>query len=161
MMKLDGDSAFLELDRSELGSPETPADQDVLLNVTVQVGSYSAADQCWIAANDLKRFLSELRELEASRQGQAVLLGASLDDLRLEFYSTDSYAPLLLIHGDAEDVIPFQQAELMYEAVKKVGVPVKLLRVPGGTHVNLRTKDAPDYLGEMVKWHEQHLRGTK
>jgi hypothetical protein len=90
MMKLDGDSAFLELDRSEVGSPETPADQDVLLNVTVQVGSYSAADQCWIGANDLKRFLSELRELEADRQGQAILLGASLDDLRLEFYSTDS-----------------------------------------------------------------------
>lgn len=74
---------------------------------------------------------------------------------------TPDDAPLLLIHGDAEDVIPFQQAELMHEAVKKVRVPVKLLRVPGGTHVNLRTKDAPDYLNEMVKWHEQHLRETK
>jgi acetyl esterase/lipase len=74
---------------------------------------------------------------------------------------TPDDAPLLLIHGDAEDVIPFQQAELMHEAVKKVGVPVKLLLVPGGTHVNLRTRDAPDYLGEMVKWYEQHLRGKK
>jgi acetyl esterase/lipase len=73
---------------------------------------------------------------------------------------TPDDAPLLLIHGDAEDVIPFQQAELMHEAVRKVGVPVKLLRVPGGTHGDLRTKDAPDYLGEMVKWHERHLRGT-
>ena len=74
---------------------------------------------------------------------------------------TPGDAPLLLIHGDAEDVIPFQQAELMQEAVKKVGVPVKLFRIPGGTHVDLRTKDAPDYLAAMVQWHDQHLRGTK
>ena len=74
---------------------------------------------------------------------------------------TPDDAPLLLIHGDAEDVVPFQQAELMQEAVKKVGVPVRLLRVPGGTHVNLGTKDAPDYLAAMVQWHDQHLRGTK
>ena len=74
---------------------------------------------------------------------------------------TPDDAPLLLIHGDAEDVIPFQQAELMQEAVKKVGVPVRLLRIPGGKHVDLRTKDAPDYLGEMIHWHDQHLRRAK
>ena len=89
-MRLDGDAAFLELERSELGSTENPTDANVLLNVTVQVGSYSGADQCWISANDLKRFLIELRALEARRQGQAVLSGASPDELRLEFYSIDS-----------------------------------------------------------------------
>ena len=74
---------------------------------------------------------------------------------------TPDDAPLLLIHGDAEDVVPFKQAELMEEAVKKAGVPVRLLRIPGGTHMNLRTKDAPDYLGEMIRWLDQYLRGTK
>ena len=72
---------------------------------------------------------------------------------------TSDDAPLLLIHGDAEDVIPFQQAELMQEAVKKAGIVVKLLRIPGGTHVDLQTKNAPDYLGEMVRWLDRHLKG--
>jgi acetyl esterase/lipase len=77
------------------------------------------------------------------------------------YHVTPDDAPMLLIHGDAEEVIPFQQAELMQEAVKKVGAPVRLLRIPGGKHVDLRTKDAPDYLGEMVQWLDQHLRRTK
>jgi hypothetical protein len=74
MMKLDGDSAFLELDRSELGSPESPADEDVLLNVTVQVGSYSAADQCWIAANDLEIYyqIDNFDEVSESRSDKAL-----------------------------------------------------------------------------------------
>jgi hypothetical protein len=86
-MKLEGDSASVEFDRS-LGGDRT--DRDVLLNITVQASGYSAADQCWIAANDFDRFLWQLRKLETRRQGQAILVGALPDDLRLEFYSTDS-----------------------------------------------------------------------
>ena len=48
-MRLDGDSAFLEFERSDVGDGSDP---DLLLNVTVSVGNYSAADQCWIAASD-------------------------------------------------------------------------------------------------------------
>ena len=89
-MKLEGDSAFLDLERAELGTAGAPVDRDVLLNVTVKVSNYSAADQCWIAESDLRRFVLQLRELESRRQGQAVLVGANSDDLQLEFHSTDS-----------------------------------------------------------------------
>ena len=44
-MRLEGDNSFLELERSELGPQSTPADDDVLLNVTARVAGYSAADQ--------------------------------------------------------------------------------------------------------------------
>ena len=89
-MRLEGDNSLLELERSELGSPDMPGDRDVLLNVTARVASYSAADQAWIVDTELNRFIAELRDLEARRQGQATLSGALADDLRLEFYSTDS-----------------------------------------------------------------------
>ena len=105
-MKLEGDSGFLELEKSEVGAPDDPPDHDLLLNITVKVYSYSAADQCWIAANDVKRFLLELRKLESRRQGQAVLLGASPDDLRLEFYSTDS-----LGHMAVKGYVGWQKSE--------------------------------------------------
>jgi hypothetical protein len=90
MMRIEGDGSLLELDRSELGPPGTPGDRDVLLNISVRVSGYSAADQAWAVERDLDRFVEELRHLERKRQGQAVLTGASPDDLRLEFHSTDS-----------------------------------------------------------------------
>jgi hypothetical protein len=89
-MRLEGDNSFLELDRSELGPPGTPGDRDVLFNITANVSGYTAADQAWVAELDLDRFVEELRDLEACREGEAVLMGASPDDLRLEFQSTDS-----------------------------------------------------------------------
>jgi len=88
-MRLEGDNSLLELERSELGPTGTPSDRDVLLNVTARVAGYSAADQAWVTDTDLNRFIGELRTLEARRKGQATLSGASPDDLRLEFYSTD------------------------------------------------------------------------
>ncbi len=105
-MKIQGDSGFLELEQSEVGASHDPPDHDLLLNVTVKVSSYSAADQCWIATNDVERFLLELRQLESRRHGQAVLLGASPDDLRLEFYSTDS-----LGHMAVKGYVGWQKSE--------------------------------------------------
>lgn len=89
-MKLEGDDSILEIQRSELGTPGTPADRDVLLNVTVRASGYSAADQAWVTERDIDQFISELHTLESRRQGQATLSGASPDDLKLEFYATDS-----------------------------------------------------------------------
>ena len=61
-----------------------------MLNITVQVRGYSAADQSWIVGREWESFLSELTALEKSRRGQAVANGASPDDFRLEIFSTDS-----------------------------------------------------------------------
>ncbi|PYR25958.1 MAG: alpha/beta hydrolase, partial [Acidobacteria bacterium] len=37
--------------------------------------------------------------------------------------------PFLLIHGDADKTVPFQQSEIMDAALQKAGVAVKLIRV--------------------------------
>lgn len=95
-MRLQGDRGFLDLCLSELGPRGTPGDSDLLLNVTVQVGGYSAADQAWVVAEDYARFLNDLQGLEEQRQGCAALEGASPDDLRIEVYSTDSLGHMAL-----------------------------------------------------------------
>jgi hypothetical protein len=89
-MKLIGKEGFLELELSEVGERGTPGESDTLLSVTVEASSYSAADQSWVLADEWNRFLAELTTLNERRQGRAVVEGASRDDLRLEFYSTDS-----------------------------------------------------------------------
>jgi acetyl esterase/lipase len=45
-----------------------------------------------------------------------------------------STPPTLLIHGDADDLIPHDQSTGFQAALKAAGVPVELITVPGGKH---------------------------
>lgn len=47
---------------------------------------------------------------------------------------TDQAPPFLLIHGDADLVVPLQQSEVMLAALKQAGVSAKLIVKPGGGH---------------------------
>lgn len=42
--------------------------------------------------------------------------------------------PMLIIHGDADKLVPIQQAEVMVEKLKAAGVTVELVRRPGAGH---------------------------
>ncbi|MEO5823981.1 MAG: alpha/beta hydrolase [Vicinamibacteraceae bacterium] len=72
--------------------------------------------------------------------------------------------PTLLIHGDADESVPFDESVAMEAALKKAGVPAGLVRVPGGAHgadFGAGTKprpDWPDFLGSAVRWYDTHLR---
>jgi acetyl esterase/lipase len=68
--------------------------------------------------------------------------------------------PFLLIHGDADIVVPFQQSEIMEAALRKAAVPVKLVRVPGGGHGSAfrGATEKADWPGQALEWFETHLR---
>lgn len=42
--------------------------------------------------------------------------------------------PFLIVHGDADPLVPYNQSELLYEALCKAGVQAKLHLVKGGGH---------------------------
>lgn len=80
---------------------------------------------------------------------------------------TKDAAPTLLVHGDVDPIVPIGHSERMEAALKKAEVPVKLVRLTGGSHgPNFRgpgfqeekAKDWPDYVGETVRWFDQHLQ---
>jgi fermentation-respiration switch protein FrsA (DUF1100 family) len=58
--------------------------------------------------------------------------------------------PVLLIHGEDDEVIPFEQAKALYE---KAGGPKELVPVPGGMH-RLRTDERALRIAEdwLVRW---------
>jgi acetyl esterase/lipase len=75
-------------------------------------------------------------------------------------------APMLLFHGDEDVIVPIQQSELMEATLKKAGVEVRFVRVPGGKHggdFQFKAGDPrlPDQKGEAVKWFDAHVKGTK
>jgi acetyl esterase/lipase len=75
-------------------------------------------------------------------------------------------APFLLIHGDADPVVPLQQSEIMEQKLTSAGVAVRLIRVLGGQHgpdflfIGPRANDPrrPDDFGEARKWFDQYLK---
>jgi acetyl esterase/lipase len=77
-----------------------------------------------------------------------------------------SSPPVLLLHGDADDTVPFQQSVGMEAALRAVNVPVKLVRVTGGAHgptFGPSGKPHPQFpavLEESVTWLDRHLRAV-
>jgi len=75
---------------------------------------------------------------------------------------SQSSSPMLLLHGDADTVVPFRMAELMLDKMKQAGVDVKLIRLPGGGHgfvmESAKHPEWPDFLAESVRWMDQHLK---
>ena len=74
--------------------------------------------------------------------------------------------PTLLVHGDADDTVPFEQSVVLERALRDAGVAVKLLRVEGGAHGPAFGPPAkphprfPEVLSATVGWLDEHLRGN-
>jgi dipeptidyl aminopeptidase/acylaminoacyl peptidase len=68
-------------------------------------------------------------------------------------------APTLIVHGDADKVVPIIEGETMYAALSKAGVPASFVRIQGAGH----RFDGADFTranAEMARWFEQHLRAA-
>ena len=49
-------------------------------------------------------------------------------------YASKETPPFLILHGDADPLVPLGQSELLHEALKKAGVPSELVVIKGGGH---------------------------
>jgi acetyl esterase/lipase len=146
------------------GDPEDPS----------PINRESAKVQCVVARAapvDLRKMpdapLFGFRET-AGREG-TVEYRQLADASPLTYVSSDD-PPFLLIHGDADPTVPFEQSEIMKAALGAAGVKAELLTIPGGGHgatfaslreggesIQREPKDPPDYVGAMVRWFDQHL----
>lgn len=75
-----------------------------------------------------------------------------------------SSPPVLLLHGDSDDTVPYEQSVAMEAELRRVNVPVKLVRVAGGEHgPNFGTEgkphqELPRVFEQTVVWLDQHLK---
>jgi acetyl esterase/lipase len=77
-----------------------------------------------------------------------------------------SSPPVLLLHGDGDETVPYQQSVAMEAALRGAGATVKLVAVKGGAHgSHFGTGGEPhaqfeELLKETVNWFDRHLRGV-
>jgi acetyl esterase/lipase len=68
---------------------------------------------------------------------------------------TPQTPPFLLIHGDADPVVPLQQSERMVAALKQAGVPAELIVKPGGGHPWLTISEE---VQQLADWFDRQLK---
>ncbi len=69
-------------------------------------------------------------------------------------HATSDDPPTLIIHGDADTLVPYQQAELIIDKLKAAGVAVELVRRPGAAHGWPKIEKD---LALLADWFDKHL----
>ncbi len=67
---------------------------------------------------------------------------------------TAKSAPTLIIHGDADKLVPIQQAEIIIDKLKNAGVPAELVVKKGAAH---GWPDIVKDVGKCADWFDKHL----
>jgi Esterase/lipase len=142
--------------RDGLGNPE---DSD-------PVNRESAKIQCFAAQAPTTDFLNP----EYKSPNMPVFMGFAPDEAHaavlreaspITYVSRDD-PPFLMVHGDRDALVPFAESMAMENALRRKGVPVKLVRVPGGTHsYNFgEVAHPPEYRAEMIAWFDRYLKNA-
>ena len=71
---------------------------------------------------------------------------------------TSNTPPVLIIHGDADNLVPIQQAQSFLDKAKEKGVKTKLITKPGQGH---GWKEWIGDFAQFTAWFDEHLRGIK
>lgn len=137
-----------------------------LAGVTVQQGLYRCAVSV-AGLSDLSGFLVYHRdlagdEIDASERFWKTFMGVSGDDeshlsgLSPVRLATRADAPILLIHGREDTIVPFEQSLAMEKALRGAGKPVETLWQTGGDHNLSQAQTRIDMLRAAVAFVEKY-----
>ena len=68
------------------------------------------------------------------------------------------HAPLLIIHGDADEIVPFSQGQAVFEAANQ---PKQFWAVPGAHHNDLLYTAGPEYVKRLRAFYESLGRNAR
>jgi len=74
------------------------------------------------------------------------------------YYVTSNLPPTLILHGDADNLVPIQQAEAFVEKARSAGATARLVVRKGKQH---GWPEILDDLSLCADWFDEHLRGLK
>jgi dipeptidyl aminopeptidase/acylaminoacyl peptidase len=66
--------------------------------------------------------------------------------------------PTLIVHGDADKLVPIQQSDTFVRRAQEAGVDAKLIVKPGVAHGWPKIEED---IPALADWFDQHLLGAK
>ena len=74
-------------------------------------------------------------------------------------YVRPGLPPFLLIHGNADQRVPYEQSVIFEARLKAAGVPVELITIEGGGHgMGGWSKLNSDYIAQLIAWLKKTLK---
>jgi acetyl esterase/lipase len=137
----------------------------LLLGTTADSGDPSASDSVLRESSRVAAVVAFFPPTDLSRwENRRAFPATAVTEAEAEKYSpirfvSSGAAPSLIVHGDADKVVPIIEGETMYAALAKAGVPASFMRIEGAGH-SLDRADFTRASAAMVQWFEQHLRGA-
>ncbi|KAH6608879.1 peptidase s9 [Trichoderma cornu-damae] len=125
-----------------------------------------AGGVCASGVSELKKFDEKTHKLESHYTPALVLPKDATDEQREEIYKERSAlyqvdkikAPLLLVHGQEDTIVPVEQARLIADSLKESGKEVKIVEFPGDGHMLTHPESVKGWLEEEEKWWRKTLR---
>ena len=138
----------------------------LLLGTTADPGDPSASDAVLRESSRVAAVVALFPPTDLSRwtNKRAFPATAALTEAEAAQYSpirfvSPNAAPSLIVHGDADTVVPMLEGETMHAALTKAGVPASFIRIEGAGH-GFEGAALTRVNAEMLRWFEQHLRGA-
>jgi len=116
--------------------------------------NYGQAGEDAVGVGTLKNFKPAFGPRSETPEGRQTL-GKEISPI---YFITPKMPPTLIIHGNADKLVPIQQSETFLEKATKAGATAKLVVREGKSH------GWPDILNDyplLADWFDEHLRGIK
>ncbi len=119
------------------------------VNAAVSIAGFLDVAEAWRREPDMReRVFARYIPQEERESEEAYIHRSAL------YWPEKIGAPLLLLHGDADDVVNVSHSIRMAERLENLGKSHKLMVYPGGNHA--LTRHWPDVLDEIKQWLEQY-----
>ena len=76
-------------------------------------------------------------------------------------YVRQGLPPIISIHGDSDDIVPYEQAVRLHAALDKVGVPNQLVTIHGGKHDGFSRQELVDSFATIREFLNKNHLSTK
>jgi dipeptidyl aminopeptidase/acylaminoacyl peptidase len=132
-----------------------------LAGVTLQHGIYRCAVAVAPVSDLGDMYSTDIRESGDSAMVKNSLresLGnpATFSDVSPRKHAAQADAPILLVHGKDDTVVPFKQSQAMADALKNAGKPYELVVMPNEDHWLSRSATRQQMLEAAMRFVQQH-----
>jgi dipeptidyl aminopeptidase/acylaminoacyl peptidase len=118
----------------------------------VSMGTNKLSD--FRAAFEFKAWNKEEKRFELITDGEKLLeIGRQISPV---YHVTAQSAPVLIAHGDMDELVPLQQSTSFIAKMKEMKVPCELMIKQGGTHK--AWPDIMNYVAAFSDWFDKYLR---